>query len=362
MSTVTLTASVITASFPTLKLSPISTATNPPTYATLRAAQTQLNANAASIPSHGGDGLHGHISLTLSATDYAVLSAVPFLPPANPAPIIEHPAGLTAHQITEINRLHLIACSVFRTYNEVNKALRTQIIDAVADHYIEDLYDPTLGYGHVSCLDILTHLWTNHGKITQDELDENQLRMQAPWNPPTPIEALFTQLNVGIRFATAGNDAPSEASVIRIGYNIINATGMFDMACREWRSKDDAAKTLATFRRHFRDADQDRRHSQTTTASAGYHGANAAIQHPAPHKPTTSAPTSTTATTTAPRGTDLRPNISYCWSHGFLKNPKHNSLSCKYKKDGHQDAATGTNQLGGATDLSVPRAYTPPNA
>ena len=367
MSTLTLTASVITASFPTLKLTPISSATHPPTYATLRAAQTQLNANAASIPSHGGDGLHGHVALTLSPTDYALLSAIPFLPPNNPPPILEHPAGLTAHQIAELNRIHTTACSVFRTYNEVDKALRTQIIDAVADHYIEDLYDPTLGYGNVSSLALLTHLWTNHGKITQDELDANQLRMQAPWNPPTPIEALFTQLNVGIRFATAGNDAPSEASVIRIGYNIINATGLFDVACREWRAKQDDAKTLPLFRRHFRDADQDRRHSTTTAANAGYHGANAATSLPSapsaptePHHPPGSATATPSAPATTLRGPDLRPNTSYCWSHGFLKNQKHNSLTCKFKKDGHQNAATGTNQLGGASGIFAPR--TTPNA
>ena len=185
--------------------------------------------------------------------------------------------------------------------------------------------------------------------------------MQAPWHPLTPIEALFTQLNTGIRFATAGNDAPSAASVIRIGYNIINATGLFDVACREWRGKDDATKTLATFRRHFRDADQDRRHSTTTAGSAGYHGANAAVPNPAPPKSALppAANSATAVSTPASRGPDLRPNTSYCWSHGFLKNPKHTSLTCKFKHANHQDAATADNQLGGATGNFVPRSGLP---
>ena len=172
-----------------------------------------------------------------------------------------------------------------------------------------------------------------------------------------PIEALFTQLNVGIRFATAGNDAPSEASVIHIGYNIINATGFFDVACREWGNKDGATKTLASFRRHFHDADQDCRHSQTTAGTAGYHGANAATEQ-RPAKKTNP----TTASNTNAARPDLRPNTSYCWSHGFLKNPKHTSITCKFKKDGHQDAATGTNQLGGATGIFTPREGTQPTA
>eukprot|EP00957_Ditylum_brightwellii_P169873 12929234-Ditylum_brightwellii.AAC.1 len=30
----------------------------------------------------------------------------------------------------------------------------------------------------------------------------------------------------------------------------------------------------------------------------------------------------------------------YCWSCGFRVSTKHNSVTCKRKKDGHQDAAT----------------------
>ena len=107
-------------------------------------------------------------------------------------------------------------------------------------------------------------------------------------------------------------------------------------------NKDDANKTLANFRRHFQDADQDRRHSTITAGSAGYHGANAAVNNtnPAPAAKPTPAPPANTATIVSPRGPDLRPNTSYCWSHGFLKNPKHNALSCKFKHDGHQDATT----------------------
>ena len=39
-----------------------------PTYETIHPAITQLNVNAVSIPSNGGNGLLGHIVLTLGAT------------------------------------------------------------------------------------------------------------------------------------------------------------------------------------------------------------------------------------------------------------------------------------------------------
>jgi len=41
-------------------------------------------------------------------------------------------------------------------------------------------------------------------------------------------------------------------------------------------------------------------------------------------------------------------NVTYFWSHGITKNPKHNSATCKHKKDGHQDESTLNNRMGGS--------------
>ena len=39
---------------------------------------------------------------------------------------------------------------------------------------------------------------------------------------------------------------------------------------------------------------------------------------------------------------------NYCWSHGHHPvGVKHDSSTCKHKKEGHQDAATATNRMGG---------------
>ena len=46
------------------------------------------------------------------------------------------------------------------------------------------------------------------------------------------------------------------------------------------------------------------------------------------------------------RGRDLS-NYGYCWSHGFMKNTSHTSLTCENKKYGHKDDAAATNKMGG---------------
>ena len=38
----------------------------------------------------------------------------------------------------------------------------------------------------------------------------------------------------------------------------------------------------------------------------------------------------------------------YCWTHGYLVDPRHNSKNCKKKKPGHQDNATRDNNMGGS--------------
>jgi uncharacterized phage-associated protein len=53
--------------------------------------------------------------------------------------------------------------------------------------YIRSLRDDTLR-------SVLQIFWTRYGETKQDELEANTKRMMQPWNPPTPIEEMFTQL------------------------------------------------------------------------------------------------------------------------------------------------------------------------
>ena len=130
-----------------------------------------------------------------------------------------------------------------------------------------------LGYSNVTCQELLQHLWTTYGTIPQQELDANTSRMNAPWHPPTPIESLWMQLDHGSTFAAAAGEPIPVSMVIRTGYNLLFATGLFDIACREWSLTPPATVTLASFKNHFLQADLYRR-QLLTTRSAGYHGAN----------------------------------------------------------------------------------------
>jgi hypothetical protein len=40
-------------------------------------------------------------------------------------------------------------------------------------------------------------------------------------------------------------------------------------------------------------------------------------------------------------------NNTYCWSHGHQAHKDHTSVTCKARKDGHQEMATKDNTMGG---------------
>jgi hypothetical protein len=165
---------------------------------------------------------------------------------------------------------------------------------------------------------------------------------------------------------------------------------------REWRTKATADQTFANVKVHFRKADLDRRKLELTSGSAGYQGTanhlaalqakqqeveatlneNAMLrallatnQMSAPASQATddtsvafstlsalqtcqtSAADTLAALLAAQANTNTRAPTtrgkSFCWTHGITSNMDHTSLSCKFPAEGHQTAATLTNQMGG---------------
>jgi hypothetical protein len=329
----------VTSSFLHPTITPIADHTSRPTYATLRKAQTQLNANASSVPSYGGGGLHGHLTLTMPAPEYLLLTGVAFVAPVNPPILPVQQVGATAAQIAENLRIHKEAQASFKTYHDVDRALRNQLVAAVPISYTRAMHDPIIGFGTTTCKQLLVHLWDRYGRIKPAELNANTIRMKAQWTPPVPIEDLYTQLSDGRSFSHAGGDPITELTTVRWGYHNIESTGLFDVACREWRIRPPAEQTWINFQSHFLVASED---LNDTTGDAGYTSntsnavvsqeyANAAVHQPPPH----------------PIATNNIPGWEYCWTHGLGRSPFHSSADCRRPADRHQVTATLANMKGG---------------
>jgi ABC-type uncharacterized transport system auxiliary subunit len=67
---------------------------------------------------------------------------------------------MTAAVIAELTRLHRESTQVYRTYHNVDQAIKKLIIEAFDDAYLNALSDEVVGYVNCTSLDILTHLLT----------------------------------------------------------------------------------------------------------------------------------------------------------------------------------------------------------
>ena len=366
-----------------------------PTYETIHSALSQLNANAASIPSNGGDGTLGHLVLTLGQATYQTLSIghVDHPPPIAPAPLVI-PQGTTAAMIAELRRDHDESKTTFKLYHTVDAALKKQILEATEETYLISLKDHNTGFARVTTRTIIEHLYTNYGRIDADALTKNENRMKAKWDVTTPIEPLFAQIDEGQAYATAGGEPYSDPQLVRIGYHTIEATKRMELACRDWRAKPVADKTWINLKIHMKAAHLDL--GLTTTTDTGGYGANNAEEHAAEEatqaylanmidqqsatntnmnalmetikkmaekidilekkKPVTgykkNAKTMTPEEILAARQARLEHNNKekhYCWTHGCRVVKEHTSANCKTPADGHKMAATYDNRMGGST-------------
>jgi hypothetical protein len=371
----------VTANFPFPTLTPFATEHQPPTHTTLLLLQRELNSNAMSVHSNDGGGLHGHLVLTVTPQRYAIIAGVnnPFPVPIAPPPLI-NPAG-TQIQVAEAIRQHAEQGRTFTRYHDTDKALVRAIIAATPSTYIDALADAELGYANITTLALLHHLQATYGTMTAADRDANLARMVLPWSPPQPIEALFKQLDDGQRLATLANEPIADTQLARMGQTLILKTGLFPDGCREWRLMPDAQQTWPNFKRHFTRMERDRLETATTSTAGYTNHAYAAAQIPLPHNqspPTLTVPTpaSINAVAQVPTTADLAllmaeltrlraaaarmpaasTNVSrgYCWTHGSTTSAAHTSATCKNRADGHNEAATWRNKLGGNPDSYVP--------
>jgi hypothetical protein len=155
--------------------------------------------------------------------------------------------------------------------------------------------------------------------------------------PPTSIEAIFIQFENYVSFATAGQDAPTKSTVLRWAYNIIEKTGRFDIACREWRQMDPNTKYWYLFKRHFKATDKDVRCLNTmthsihttntllTTTQAALVASEIALARALAQVSLSLASTVASATTISAitPATYVELPRGYCWTHGHTTNNSH---------------------------------------
>jgi hypothetical protein len=108
---------------------PLPKVTGEPTFDDLKVIRWLLNTNAMSVASYKGGGRHRHLGIIMTNEEYFAVAVDVFPVPNNPRPSAAVVAGMTAAVIAETTRLHKEATQVYRTYHNVDQAIKKLIIE-----------------------------------------------------------------------------------------------------------------------------------------------------------------------------------------------------------------------------------------
>lgn len=268
-------ASAVLALFPHQTIHQTHTPGEDPNFATLEASFTQLRENATCVPCTDADIRLGYLVLALGSQRYMAISEnqIDHARPDAPPLALVIPPGTTAALISEMRTAYEEQKSRHQLWTTVDTCLKQLLIAATDDRFLAGMKHATYGYALCSCFQLMEHLVNNHGRITPEMLATNETTMRQPWAPSAPIEHLFTQLDDGQAFATSGAAPYTDAQLVNYGYAIISATGLMELACRDWRAKPIIDKTWSNFKIDFKIAHLDLRLAPTT-GNAGFRANN----------------------------------------------------------------------------------------
>jgi hypothetical protein len=123
---------------------------------------------------------------------------------------------MTAAVIAEMTRLHRAATQVYRTYHNVEQAIKKLILEAFDDAYLNALSDEVVGYANCTSPDLLTHILTFYAMIAPTELTQNYERLDTPYDPNQPIETLFQKIQDALSFAVAGGQPYCNVMIVNV--------------------------------------------------------------------------------------------------------------------------------------------------
>jgi hypothetical protein len=369
--------------------------TGEPTFEDLKVIRRLLNTNDMSVVSYDGGGRHGHLCIIMTNEEYFAIAVDVFPVPNNTGPSATVVAGMAVAVIAEMTRLHREATQVYRTYHNVDQAIKKLFIESFDDAYLNALSDEIVGYANCTSLQLLNHLLTYYAMIAPTELTQNYERLNTPYDPNQPIETLFQQIQDARAFAVAGCHPYGAAMIVNVAYTLVFNTGLFPDAYWAWQLRAIAGKTWAQFKLDFTTAHCEFRLTNQTAHQSGFHSANMTIEQGRDEsmQDTIDAITQLATAKTSDRGTvatlittnaklatqleaahaqiaqlkneiatlknKIKPawqgqwpvkatnNDSYCWSHGYQVAKSHTRATCNMKKSGHQDAANKSNTMGG---------------
>ena len=361
-----------------------------PTYEALSKLHQELKANANAVPTTLGGGRHGHLGLVVNQTTYdRIAPNTPFARPPNPG-ILNVEPNATQYQITQQKDEHTKALKAFNECNLLERTLIQQIKEAIENDYMEGYVDEDTGLVRGTVPEIMTYLFATYGHISPTTLNEKREEiLNMAYDPSKPIDILFNRISKYATVADVAGSPETPTQLINMAFIILTKTGIFAHDIRTWHAGDADQKTWPNFKTHFKEAQKPLRMTGGTVNELGLHGANAMVEQIIDGIRQQSVLEQDTITDTqmnaqfehianvaaqnatlfekmtemitqmkeiqkevlpgrkpTDRGKREPKQKQYCWTHGSCA---HAGKDCRMRKEGHKDAATFNQLMGGST-------------
>ena len=121
----------------------------------------------------------------------------------------------------------------------------------MSELYYKTLKNAHTGYANVTLWQLLDHLVTTYAAIDQFDLENNQEKMTARYNPNAPIETLFEQIADGVAYAELGDAPLTSKPIVDIVLLRLEKTGVFNDNMKEWNRLPLLDRNWSKFRAHF---------------------------------------------------------------------------------------------------------------
>ena len=228
--------------------------TGKPNYESLKLLKDELKANATSVPSDLGGGLHGHLYVVLSTPEFALVSPVPFVRPGHPGPLVI-PAGTANYMRQELRENHKENLRVFHEVHNVETTLKKQIVKAIPEFYIKRFIDRTTNTLTADIPVVLAHLFRTYGKISPDHLLnlDTELRKKV-FDITQPLVLLYNEVEDLQELATAAQNPYTDTQLVNLGIRLIKNMADFEKGLTDWYARPAATNTWVNFKTHFEDA------------------------------------------------------------------------------------------------------------
>lgn len=152
----------------------------------------------------------------------------------------------------------------------MNEALTATFLALMPEAYTKHLENDLVGRTTSNFWTIFSSFLTKYGVVKPMDIEHNSIRMKTAYDPTTPIENLFAQINDANEYAIFANSPLSDATLVNAGEVLLLRTNAFTQEYHKWRRIPIGNRNWTRFQQYWQEAYDLKEETETTAASMGY--------------------------------------------------------------------------------------------